>query len=153
MSAFFVDSSAIVKCYMDERGSEWMRAAALPDSGNDVFISRLASVEIVSSIARRSRSLTDQDAAALYDAVKFDVDNLFSIVEFNEGLATSAMAIARTYGLRALDAIQLSSALKLQSLRSAPGLPTLTFITADGELAAAAVAVGFKVIDPSQQEP
>jgi predicted nucleic acid-binding protein len=118
LSAFFVDSSAIVKCYLDERGSDWMRAAAWPDSGSEVFISRIAAVEIVSSITRRSRSLADEDLVELYSAVQFDVENSFGIVEFNEGLANSAMAIARTYRLRALDAIQLASALKLQSLRT-----------------------------------
>ena len=64
-------------------------------------------------------------------------------------LITAAMSVARTHGLRAYDAIQLTAALEVNRQRQALGFQAVTLVSADQELNAAAIAEGMTVDDPS----
>lgn len=55
MSRYYLDSSALVKRYVDEIGSDWLRTLLAPDHDTLVFISRMTIVEVVSAFARRLR--------------------------------------------------------------------------------------------------
>jgi hypothetical protein len=57
--------------------------------------------------------------------------------------------IAERYALRGYDAVQLASALSTAQQRSAAELESLTFISADAELNAAAVSAGLPVDNPN----
>lgn len=70
------------------------------------------------------------------------------MVEVTETLATQAMRLAETHGLRGYDAIQLAAALAIQTLRVTQQLPAMTLVSADSELNAAATAEGLIVEDP-----
>lgn len=59
------------------------------------------------------------------------------------------MDISEKHALRGYDAVQLASALEMVTLRSALGLAGLTFVSADGDLNAAAMAEGLNVDDPN----
>lgn len=63
MTAYFFDSSAIVKRYVPEVGSDWIRAIADPAADNLLIISRLTWVEVLSALARRNvYILSDQQS-------------------------------------------------------------------------------------------
>lgn len=47
MAAYFIDSSALVKRYVAERGSGWVKASVVPTAGNRIYVSRVTSVEVV----------------------------------------------------------------------------------------------------------
>ena len=56
MATFVFDSSALVKRYLDERGSEWVRRTLLPSSAHTVFVAQTTPVELIAAITRRQRS-------------------------------------------------------------------------------------------------
>ncbi|MBD2775745.1 type II toxin-antitoxin system VapC family toxin [Iningainema tapete] len=71
MTAYFLDSSALIKRYVPETGSAWIRAISALDSGNSLIIARITWVEVRSALARRQRegSLTISDASPNYPKV------------------------------------------------------------------------------------
>ncbi|MEG5035356.1 hypothetical protein [Microcoleus sp. AT3-D2] len=54
MTIYFVDSSALVKRYINEIGSAWVLSLCDPALNNDILIAAITSVEIVASITRKS---------------------------------------------------------------------------------------------------
>ena len=55
MSYYFFDSSALVKRYVPESGTAWVRSITDSTTGNNIFVASIMQVEIVSAVARRSR--------------------------------------------------------------------------------------------------
>jgi len=53
MSIFFLDTSALAKRYMPEKGTKWIRQLAATNSGNDIFIAQVTPVELYSAISRQ----------------------------------------------------------------------------------------------------
>ena len=56
MAVYFLDSSALVKRYIRETGTDWVASLFSPDFGNDCFVAAIAGVEIIAAITRRARS-------------------------------------------------------------------------------------------------
>lgn len=55
MSAFYIDSSALVKRYLTEIGSAWLTALLDPTLGNSVIVASLTRVETAAAIGSRQR--------------------------------------------------------------------------------------------------
>jgi cell division protein FtsW (lipid II flippase) len=49
MAAYFLDSSALIKRYVQERGTAWIRASIDPAAGHHIFAARLALVEVAAT--------------------------------------------------------------------------------------------------------
>lgn len=109
----YLDSSAIVKRYLtDEAGSSALLAVAAMSSR--VATARMTYVEVRAALggARRANRLSRARHAEA--VVSFDEGwAALLIVELSEAVATRAGAIADVFGLRAGDAIQLSSAIAI----------------------------------------
>jgi hypothetical protein len=148
---YFFDSSALVKCYVIETGTAWVRTLVDTASGNELFGLNLTEVEVVSAITRRERtgSLPPGTAPALIQKVRTDLASEFISLEVTHAIVTSASTLCEKHGLRAYDAVQLAAALQFQQARNALGLPVPTVVSADQELNAAAVAEGLTVDDPN----
>ena len=149
MARYFLDSSALVKCYHQESGSSDLERLFLgPD--NRFFIFRLALVEVHSSFARLVREgvFTESDFGKLISRLEADVTSgVLAVAAVSSRRLEAASFILRTHGLannvRTLDAIQLATARALHG-RS----PLAAFVAADKKLLkSAAVACGFTVID------
>ena len=54
MPVCFLDSSALVKCYVAEAGSAWTRSI-LDDENNVVYVASLSRAETISALTRRFR--------------------------------------------------------------------------------------------------
>ena len=151
MSAYFCDSSAIVKRYVVETGSDWILAVTDPAVGNRIYVARITLVEVVSAISRRERGGHILAADADKSRANFEKD--FSIqfrkVEITEDLAEIAAQLAKNYNLRGYDAVQLSAALETEKERISSGLSPLTLLSADIDLNAAAENEGLAVDDPN----
>ena len=65
MAAFFLDTSTVLKRYVQETGTAWVQALAAPTVRHSLFVVRIALAETVAAITRRERggSITPQDAA------------------------------------------------------------------------------------------
>jgi predicted nucleic acid-binding protein len=148
MARYFLDSSALVKRYHQERGSSEV-ADLLNKPDNRFFVSRLALVEIHSAFARlvREQTLSESDFKSLILRLDADVaSGLFSVAAISSRRLDSAALLLRTQGLtqslRTLDAIQLATA---QALNNRSTLAA--FIAADKKLLASATAGGFVPLD------
>jgi predicted nucleic acid-binding protein len=141
---YFMDSSALVKHFIDENGSE---AVCRIVENEKIIISRLTQVEVISAIARWSRKQSPMlDINALIEAFQYFVTERFNIVEINPKPALEiAVRIAKHHGLRAADSIQLACALiAKQSIGSDP----FTLVSCDRELNSAAQIEGIAVENP-----
>jgi predicted nucleic acid-binding protein len=151
VSLYFLDSSALVKRYVTETGSDWVRALTDPVARNPLIIARITWVEVLSALARRQRegSITSGDAARAIQAFSYDLDVQYQVAELDAALARVAGELVIQYPLRAYDAIQLASALRVQSDLIRTEAVPLTFLTADERLIAIAQAEGLLTDNPN----
>lgn len=151
MAVYFFDSSAIVKRYVQEAGTSRVIGLTDPAARHDIYLARIAGVEVISAIARRSRSggLSTTTAAQVLADFRFDFASQYQTFEITAALITRAMTLAETHALRGYDAVQLAAALEAHHFCSVSGLPALTLISADEALNTAAMAEGLAVDDPN----
>lgn len=151
MAVYFVDSSALVKRYISETGSTWVLSLFDPALYNDVLIAAITGVEIVAAITRRARggSIGTVDATTACNQFRTDLQLEYQVIEVTQSIITSAMALAEIYGLRGYDAVQLATGREINALCVSNSLPTVTFVSADDELNAAATSEGLIVENPN----
>jgi uncharacterized protein len=151
MAVYFVDSSALVKRYIHETGSNWVLNLCNPASNNDIVIAAIASVEIVAALTRRTKggSITPKDSTALCDQFKLDLQIEYQVIDISNHIIIDAMNLAQTQRLRGYDAVQLAAGCAVNNLCIANDLPSITFVSADNELNAAAVKEGLNVENPN----
>jgi uncharacterized protein len=146
MAVYFLDSSALVKRYRQEAGSE--QVLALMDNGERLVIARLAHVEVAAPIMRRGRAATisQSDLEAALSILERDVRDSFDLVELDSPVLERAVAMTRTHALRGADAIQLACALFARD--DAAGVE-FAVVGSDKELNEAAAAEDLTVLDPT----
>jgi len=151
LSAYFLDSSAVVKRYVAEAGTAWVSALCAPASGHELYAARVTVVEVVSAIVRRARSvpMLALSLPGLVARVRRELGVGFVVVELTPALADRAVALAEMHSLRGYDAVQLAAATEVSRLRQALGGSALTLVSADSELNAAAGVQGLPVEDPN----
>jgi len=139
---YFFDTSALVKRYHLEPGSERVNAI-LDDQNNVPIISELAIVELVSAL-RRKRNRGEITPQAMDDALAHFAHAVLSdliVAGFRSGFIQQARDLVLQYGLRTLDALQLTSALEFRALPP-------VFVCADVGLRQAASDAGLAILDP-----
>lgn len=151
MTAYFLDSSALVKRYVPETGSAWIRALSAPNTGNSLIIARITWVEVKSAIARRERegSLTPSDRKLIIQRFRSDLNNQYQVIELDSTLAERAGQLVEQYPLRAYDAVQLASVLLLQSAFATTQSTSPIFLSADNRLSTVAIGLGLLFDNPN----
>lgn len=129
----YVDSSALLKRYIDEPDSQ--AADSLLRSDRVLVTARHTIIEVRRNLARL---LTGRDLAEAQAAFLADLDAL-SIVELDPVTCEGAAAVAEVTGVRTLDALHLSAGQRV-------GGPSVTFLTFDARQAQAARTLGFTVV-------
>ena len=147
MSLYFFDSSALIKRYLVEVGSPWIRSLLLPKARNTIVIAEIAPIEVASSLARRVREhhLTQRDALFIQRNFLTHIKRQYQVISLSGNVAKLSRALLFRSSLRTLDAIQLASAIQFSQTIKLP----VTFISADQKLLAAAQAEGFAADDPN----
>jgi predicted nucleic acid-binding protein len=149
-TAYFVDSSALVKRYVIETGTAWVRGITRRRSSTDIYIALVTAVEVTSAIARRrGRTLSAAQASSLLSRFRKHLAGRYLPSQITPALVSAAMRLANTHRLRAYDAVQLAGALDVYRDWSANRLGAFVFVSADRDLNAAAVAEGLTVEDPN----
>ena len=136
----FCDTSALVKLYVHEDGSETLIEQATASEA--VAVCRIAWVEIMSAMARRSRE-APQDGAALDRArrrVVADWPHFFTL-EITQTLVELAGDYAEAFALRAYDSVQLAAVQTVH--REVPG--EVRFACFDTRLLKAAQVLGIEL--------
>ena len=131
----YVDTSSIVKLYVDEPGRPAVRAAL--DRAGVVFTSQVAYPETRAALARRrrDRSLT----AAEFASAKRDFESewpLFLAMPATPAICREAGDLAERYQLRGFDSIHLASFAEM--LRGLQGRDEVEFSSFEEHLNAAA---------------
>jgi predicted nucleic acid-binding protein len=150
VAVYVMDSSALVKRYVRERGTAWVRSLTDPAVGHTLYIAGITGVEVVSALTRQTRSgaLASTDAAQALTQFRHDFTHQYQTVDLTPPLIAHAMALAETYALRGYDAVQCAVAVALHRARHVRGLPMLTLVSADAALNTAAAAEGLQIDDP-----
>ncbi len=152
MASYFFDSSALVKYYVNEVGSNWVESIIDAQPPNEITIAQITGVEVVAAIARRVRAGMTSAAAAVTAIQLFrgDFQAKFDVIPVNAQRIEEAMNLAELHRLRGYDAMQLAFAVVFEAQLTARGVGPLTLISADDELNQAAQAEGLLTDDPNQ---
>lgn len=151
MAVCFLETSALVKRYVQETGTVWVGNLFTPAARNLLCIAQIAGVETVAAVTLRARrgATTPGDAATALTSFRLDFARDFYRVPVDLTTISRAMDLAEGHGLRGYDAVQLATALQLEVQAVRTGLGRLVFISADAHLNAAAAAEGLAVDDPN----
>ena len=151
MTAYFLDSSALVKRYISETGSAWVQQITDPQTGNLLFIARITWVEVLSAFARRQRegSLTSADVAQVKNEFRSDLNTQYQVIELDVTVAERAGQLVEQYPLRAYDAVQLASVLLLQPAFATTQSTLPIFLSADNRLSTVAIGLGLLFDNPN----
>lgn len=151
MSAYFLESSALVKRYAREQGTTFIISLLKPSAKNQTYAARTAFVEVISALARRHRggAFSTTQFAKANARFRRLFKKQFRILEIDEPLADESAQLAEKHFLRGYDAIQLATALEVQRIRTRLGASPLTFVSADNDLNNAAQAESLLVENPN----
>jgi predicted nucleic acid-binding protein len=135
MSVLYLDTSALVKRYIQETGTDWVSKLTHPSVGHDLFLARLAGPELIAAVTRRARGghIPGEEALRAITNFRADLQGQYNVIEFDETIADLAMALAEKHGMRGYDAVHLATALQLQKIHELIEDSPLIFVSADAE--------------------
>jgi predicted nucleic acid-binding protein len=153
--AYFLDTSALAKRYLPERGSDWVDRACT-SANVSIWASALAATELASALRRRYRE--GAMSAEVRDTVyrQFLADSVnYELIGVSEDIVDDAARLLLSgpeiRQFRGIDAIQLATALRWRSLLDASS-ESAYFVVSDERLRAAAEGMALMVIDPEREE-
>jgi hypothetical protein len=149
MSNLFLDTSALAKRYMSEKGTIWIRQQTASSADNTLFIAQITPVELYSAISRQYHSgeIKLSHLKAFRRLIIRHIQNQYLVLSLDVSIIEQALTLQESYRLRAYDAIQLASALKLEQRLKTTGR-SLTFLTADVRLLTSAHSAGLSTDNP-----
>jgi uncharacterized protein len=121
-----------------------------PSNGKRVFIAQITPVEIISGISRLKRELiiSANEATEARRLVRRHIMREYRVVNFTNRIVEHAQDLLETYSLRAYDAVQLASALEVQTKLAAANQPPLIFVSADVRLITVANSEALQTHNP-----
>ncbi len=152
MTHFYLDTSAVVKRYLPEIGTTWIRGLTDPATGHIVVLGEITLVEVAAAIAAKHRASGSFSRQERDDALTLFLQHYhteYEVTAIDRTILERAVNLTQNHRLRGYDAVQLATALLTNELLTAAGLSALTFIAADHDLVAAASAEGLDMDDPN----
>lgn len=107
MSVYYLDTSALVKLYVREPGSEQMLRLANASGGNTLAVLGLSRVEFRSAVRRRQRAgdVTEDIAGQLIARMEGHLRSIYLVQPLTELVVEEATALVDRHALRAYDAV------------------------------------------------
>jgi len=148
LALYYLETSALVKLYVYEHGTERLLSLAASGTGHRFAILSLAQVELRSAIRRRQRGgeIPDDEADEVIESFRRHSEGTFLVQPVSDSLLDVGLELVDGYALRAYDAMQLAGYVLLRSIS---GAEEPTFVCADKALLSAARNEGYSVLDPS----
>lgn len=155
----YVDSSALIKGYVEEKGSNELRIKVrkATEAKDPVLTSLFSYAEIHAVLGRKLRQRQLLPADYHWAVTRFESDwrTYFVIVELSQRVLDFVPDLVKRdkYPLKGSDAVQLASALWVDQaarrgkVQKSPKR-AVVFVTSDGQLAAAADYEQFEVFNP-----
>lgn len=147
MAIYYLETSALVKLYVREPGTERVLALAARASENRLAVLALTQVEVRSAIRRREKNgeIPAVVASQLLEALTRHLEGRFVTQAITDFVLDIASALVDRYALRAFDAVQLAGYV---ALKSSAGSEIPVFVCSDQALLAAALQEGVATLDP-----
>ena len=150
MAVYFVDSSAMVKRWVQEAGTARVRALTDPAAGHRILVASLLGPEVVGALTRRQRNgdltVEDLDRAVLH--LRTALAGPLSVIQTTAEVMARASELARAQALRGADAVHLAAAMVVAATAQSARLPAPIFLSSDQEQVRTARNLGFAVEDP-----
>jgi predicted nucleic acid-binding protein len=152
VSAYYLDTSAAVKLYVSEPGSDWLGYLLTTNPFTVAVSSHLLRVEMWSAFARRLRegTVTSEEYNRINVLFIQHRYSLYRFVPTDETVIQSTRQLIEHYTLRAIDAVHLATALAVNRRLVGTGEAETIFLCADDRLLAAAAAEGLTVDNPNR---
>lgn len=149
MPLYYFDASAVVKAYVEEEGTFWVKAL-IEDEATPIVISPLSGAEVVAALARKARlnEIRRPKRDEAVESFRSDYRHRFIQASLDARTIERAMGLLLEHPLRAADAIQLATALLLPS--PDPLLAPLSFVSSDDKLLAVAARLGLATENPTR---
>ncbi len=147
MSVYYLDTSALVKLYVREPGTEQMLRLADPAGGHALALLGLTRVEFRSAVRQRERAgdVAHDIADNLIDSMDEHLANFFLVQPLTDLVIEEAAALLDRHALKAYDAVQLAGCIMLRARLGRHA----TFVCSDRQLVRAAEDEGMIVLDPA----
>jgi predicted nucleic acid-binding protein len=155
MSAYYLDSSAVVKRYVDEPGSTWVRQlcdARDPETNEKLNLITLGEIAVVETAAAfailvRRKVIVKRIADRTYRKFIDEFRSEYDLVHVTPALLLAAAELTQRHPLKAYDAVQLALALHTSKSLKEHDL-ALIFVSGDANLLQAAQAEGLTTDNP-----
>jgi predicted nucleic acid-binding protein len=146
-----MDTSAVVKRYIVETGTDWVETLVDPANNNTIILSEITLAEFAAavSIKLRMRIITAIERTTVTNLFLNHCDTEYELTSVDRSLIRKAVDLAQTHFLRGYDAVQLATALIARDTLSGQGITDYTFVSADNSLIAAAMAEGLTAENPN----
>lgn len=147
MAVYYLETSALVKLYVLEPGTDWLLRLVNASSGDRFAVLAVSPIEARSAIRRRERAgdIEAKTAGLILDRMQRHMETTFLVQTLTSSVLDAALEIIDRYALRAYDAIQLAGCLALTTMGRAE---RPTFVCADRHLLDAARSELLPVRDP-----
>jgi predicted nucleic acid-binding protein len=155
----YLDSSALIKRYVKELGTERMAAllALETSAGRAVFTSVVTYTEVHRALARRMKERSLSRPAFFLARRACEEDWLYGLaaIELGSSIFGFIPDIVEKYPLKSSDSVHLAAALWLRdsfrlSAKMGPKGSEVSFVTSDQTLEIAAASSGLVVINPER---
>jgi predicted nucleic acid-binding protein len=149
---YYFDSSALVKRYFAEAGSDWV-IARYQNPASLLATAEISRVEIAAAFAGKLRGnfITPAEYQQARSELAADSQKRYYLLPITADRVDEAIELTARHKLRGYDAIHLACALTLNQALLASQFSPLTFVTADLDLLAAAQAERLPMTNPNDQ--
>jgi predicted nucleic acid-binding protein len=140
-----MDSSAIIKNYSPEVGSQWVQQLIAIYPTHTVSLSELTKIEFSSALARRVRefTLSINDFYKIRAVFLEDTKSMYKLSDINKAIIDKSIELTQNHAIRTLDAIQLSTAIIINQVYP------LTFVSSDNRILAIAQQEKLPIDNPT----
>jgi len=147
LALYFFDTSALVKLYVQEPGTDRLLRLAGDRPEHRIAVLAISVVEIRSALRRRERAgdIDAEVAKAILETVQSHMETRFVRQAVNDSVIDAALEMLDRYALRAYDAVQLAGCLVLSAIAA----DLYTFVCSDRRLLEAARSEQLPVLDPA----
>jgi predicted nucleic acid-binding protein len=106
---YFLDASALVKRYVDEIGSPWVRELSEPRSGDTVLLAEISLAEVAAALAVKCRvpgGITLEQRNRALSLFLQDCDTRFLLLPIDRTVLDRAVELTQSHHLRGYDTVR-----------------------------------------------
>ncbi len=153
MAFYYFDASALVKYYVTEPGSTWVRQlieereTATTQPRHLILVAEITRVEVAAGLAiiERVNRITKRERDREYARFTAQLVHRYAIIPLTTGDLEAAADLTQRHPLKAYDAVQLAVAMRYHHLLTAY---QFVFVCGDSALLAAAQSEGLAIANP-----